>query len=186
MKLISLIIIAIGLLIVIPTAYFCFTKILDRNTQRRTAVLAGVIFVVVAVLVVFVGGNAYTFFINSEEGIVAERYTRSLIENTIDGDIETHKRNTEAISYELERLDWVYSSTENFDFEEMPRLKISESRWTDEEGATYLYILLDEEGICYDIALKKQGYFWDVYSINIVENSKLGLLLGSERFLPLR
>ena len=159
---------------------------MDKNSSKKTGAIATLIFLIVTTLVLFVSANSYTFFINSEEGIVAQRYVESLVVGTNEDDLDTHIDRTELISYDIENLTWVFDSAMRSEIKENPSMRISENRFTDEEGITFLYIYLDEYEFCYDIGLKKQGYFWDVYSINIVDDSKLGYVLSADRFLPLR
>ena len=185
MKQISFLIIGIVLLVILPAAYFCFAKILDREADKKSAINAAVIFFIVAAVTLIGAGNLYTYFINSEEGIVAERYVTAMLNNAENGDIDRFNKQTKMITHEIENRDDVFSAIQTRDLNDNQKLMISESRRTDDKGVRSLYIWLKDSDVCFDIGFLKQKKFYDVYSVALVSDAQLETILAGERFLPL-
>jgi len=185
MKLILLFIIGIAFLIILPTAYFCFSKLLDKKSSNKSAVRAAVLFFIIFMATVVAAGNMYTYFLNSEEGIVAERYVNQLLKQAENGDIETLISNTQMISHDIEDLDKVFATVQSLEFSKTQGMMISEDRRTDDD-IEYLMIWLNETDIAFDIGLLQQKNFWDVYSIEVIDGEQLDKVLAAERFLPIK
>ena len=109
MKLILLFTIGIAFLILLPTAYFCFSKLLDLSASKKSAVNAAILLIIVFIVTIVGTGNLYTYAINGEEAVVAQRYANRLIRNAGNGDIETLKSDTDMISYEMDNLEDVFN-----------------------------------------------------------------------------
>lgn len=186
MRLITLFIIGIAFLIILPAAYFCFSKLLDQTSENRSAGRAAFLFFLVFAVTVTGAGNMYTYFINSEEGIVAQRYVNCLIKNAESGDIDTLEAETGMISYEMEELKTVFESVKAFEVTYPQAMRISESRRYDDAGVKHLYLWLNEAGIVFDVGLKQQKRFWDVCSIALVSAKSQESILSAERFLLIK
>ncbi len=185
MKQISLLIIGIVLLIILPAAYFCFSKIQDREATKKSAVNATLIFFVIVVITLTAAGNFYTYFINSEEGIVAERYVTAMVRDAKTGDLEHFNKQTKMITHEIDNLAEVFSMVQSADLTGHEPLMVSESRRTDADGVRSLYLWVKDTDMCFDIGFLKQKKFYDVYSVEVVPEAQLEMILAGERFLPL-
>ena len=65
-------------------------------------------------------------------------------------------------------------------------MMVSEDRLYDDAGVKHLYLWLKDARIAFEVGLKQQKKFWDVYSIGIVTGESLDTVLMSERFIPIK